>query len=88
MLDDATFLHVRESKDGKSSVTLNYTYSKGTSELPFIVLLKNEHLSYLKNSSSEYLQKHGISYDLITIPAITFDHPLFAFFFKEDMQKN
>ena len=88
MLDDATFLHVRESKDGKSSVTLNYTYSKGTSELPFIVLLKNEHLSYLKNSSSEYLQKHGISYDLITIPAITFDHPLFAYFFKEDMQKN
>lgn len=31
LLDDATFLHIRESKDSKHTVTLNYTYARGTS---------------------------------------------------------
>jgi hypothetical protein len=27
-------------------------------------------------------------YDCITIPALQIDRPMFAYFFKEDMQKN
>jgi hypothetical protein len=50
--------------------------------------MKNDHLVFLNDMPQEYLQKHGIAYDLITIPYLEVKEPHFSYFFMLDMQKN
>jgi hypothetical protein len=53
-----------------------------------MVLIKNQHLTFLKDSTNEYLRRRGIMYDLISLPPFEVERPLFSYFFQDDLQKN
>jgi hypothetical protein len=69
-IDDSTLLHFYFGEGNEYQIKLNYTYNIEKNNLPFMVMIKNEYLGYLKNMSQDYLYRHGIMYDLIIMPSL------------------
>lgn len=84
LLDAGTFLDFRVGEDG-GSVALNYSRNNTR---PHMFAIRNQYLVYLRSKPQEYLNRHNITYDLITLPPITFDEPLFSFYFDRELQMN
>jgi hypothetical protein len=82
LLDAGTFLDFRVGEIERL-VTLNY--SRGNS-WPHMFAIRNHFLVYLKPKPQDYLTRHGITYDLITLPSILIDAPFCSFYFDRELQ--
>lgn len=84
LLDAGTFLDFRLGEYG-GSVTLDYSRNNTR---PHMFAIRSQYLVYLRPKQQDYLTRHNITYDLITLPPIPFNEPLFSLYFDRELQMN